>query len=83
MSFLGEALLAQKKYAEAEQTLLKSYEGLTTHRFDFDDRTYYRTTETLDLLIRLYTETDKPDAAAKYRNLRSMRIPLRTNSEKK
>src|SRR5262249_51925778 len=68
-SLLGEALLGQKKYAEAEPLLLKGYEGMkergrTQPWVPLDKR---RLAEALDRLIELYTATNRPDEARKWR----------------
>ena len=65
-SMLHEALMRQQKYAEAEPLLLESYKTLS--------RSVARAPQfkailldTLDDLIELYTATNKPDEAKKYR----------------
>jgi eukaryotic-like serine/threonine-protein kinase len=67
-SLLGGALLGQKKYAEAEPLLLKGYEGLKEREKSLDAP---RVPEALDRLIELYTATNKPDEAEKWRAERS------------
>jgi hypothetical protein len=60
---LGIALLNQRKYTEAEQNMLKGYQelkGLKSHLADDTRRV------TLDQIIHLYTETNKPDEAKKW-----------------
>jgi eukaryotic-like serine/threonine-protein kinase len=69
MSMLGGALLSQKKYAEAQPLLLKGYEGMKQReksipRVGGGD---LRIPEALDRLIELYTATNKPDEAKKWR----------------
>jgi tetratricopeptide (TPR) repeat protein len=68
VSALGACLLGQKKYAEAEQLLLKGYAELREHqeRIPASFRRA-RLTEALKRLVRLYEETGKPDEAAKWR----------------
>jgi len=68
-SMLGGALLGQKKYAKAEPLLVKGYEGLkqrekTIPPFGGGD---LRIPQALDRLIELYTATNKPDEAKKWR----------------
>ncbi|MFN4261865.1 MAG: tetratricopeptide repeat protein, partial [Gemmataceae bacterium] len=77
LSMLGEALLGQKKSAEAEPLLLKGYEGMKT-RLDQKpaanaDRLslQQRIPEALDRLIALYTALDKPDEVTRYKELRA------------
>src|SRR5262249_9587814 len=60
-SMLGGSLLGQKKYAEAEQMLLKGYEGLKKREG------IPRIPQALDRLVELYTATNKPDEAKKWR----------------
>jgi eukaryotic-like serine/threonine-protein kinase len=70
-SMLGGALLGQKKYAEAEPLLLKGYEGLKAREKSIPPQGITRISEALDRLIELYTATNKPDEAKKYRELRA------------
>jgi tetratricopeptide (TPR) repeat protein/tRNA A-37 threonylcarbamoyl transferase component Bud32 len=71
-ALLGGALLGQKKYAEAEPLLVHGYQGMKKtekrqgHTFP-GSRTPAKVTETLEWLVRLYEETNKPDEAAKWR----------------
>jgi serine/threonine protein kinase len=73
LSMLGKALLGQDKYVDAEPLLLKGYEGMKAREKAIPqagggDR---RIPESLDRLIELYTATDKPDEAAKWRTERA------------
>jgi serine/threonine protein kinase/tetratricopeptide (TPR) repeat protein len=72
-SMLGGALLGHKKYADAEPLLLKGYEGMKARGKDIPKTggAELRIPEALDRLIELYTATDKPAEAAKYRDLRA------------
>jgi eukaryotic-like serine/threonine-protein kinase len=68
-SMLGGALLGQKNYADAEAVLLKGYEGMKARenkvpQFDGGE---LRIPQALDRLIELYTATNKPDEAKKWR----------------
>jgi tetratricopeptide (TPR) repeat protein len=65
---LAAALLAQKRYAEAESQLVESYEGLTRHAADMpaDLRTQRRTTA-LKRLVQACDALGKPDGAARWR----------------
>jgi tetratricopeptide (TPR) repeat protein len=76
MSQLGGALLGQKKYADAEPLLLKGYEGMKAcekapaakaARLGLQQHL----PEALDRLIELYTATNQPEEAKKYRELRA------------
>jgi len=66
-SMLGGALLGQKKYAEAEPLLVKGYEGLKGREKTIPAPAKIRLHEALDRLIELYTATNKPDEAKKWR----------------
>ena len=69
-SMLGGALLGQKKYAEAEPLLLKGYEGMKAREKTIPKGGEIRITEALDRLIDLYTATNKPVEAKRYKELR-------------
>ena len=64
---LGAALLGQKKYAEAEPLLLKGYEVMKQREKTIPPQGATRLPEALDRLIELYTATNKPDEAKKWR----------------
>jgi hypothetical protein len=66
-STLGGALLGQKKYAEAEPLLVKGYEGMKQREKPIPPQGVTRIPEALDRLIELYTATNKPDEAKKWR----------------
>jgi hypothetical protein len=67
-SLLGESLLAQKKYAEAEPLLLVGYVGMKRREEDIPpDVRQQRLTEALTRLVRLYDATGKKDEAARWR----------------
>ena len=67
-SMLGECLLRQKKYAEAEPLLLSGYEGMKqrvkTIPITFQ---WIRLKEGLERLISFYEETGQPAKAARWR----------------
>jgi eukaryotic-like serine/threonine-protein kinase len=62
---LGEALLGQKKYADAEPLLLAGYEGLKQREKTIPPPGKVRLPEALDRLIELYTATNRPDEVKK------------------
>jgi hypothetical protein len=62
-STLGEALTAEKKFAEAEPLLLPAYDDLKSSQ----GATHPRTVEALNRIIVLYEAWHRPDDAAKYR----------------
>ena len=74
-SMLGEALLGQMKYTDAEPLLLKGYEGMKAREASIPAPAATRIPEALDRLIALYTATKKPDEVKKYRDLRSKYPP--------
>ncbi len=70
---LGSALLENREFDEAETHLIASYEGLIKFRIP---QPWAKTNEQvlaqiLEHLIELYTATNKPDEAKKYRELRA------------
>ncbi|HQR05504.1 MAG TPA: tetratricopeptide repeat protein [Gemmatales bacterium] len=65
-SLLGDSLLTQKKYAEAESNLLKSYQGLKEQINSIPKRYIIRVSDTLDRMIQLYSEIDKADEVKKW-----------------
>src|SRR5262249_53375941 len=66
-SLLGNALLGQKKYSEAEPLLLRGNDGLILHRAKIPADEKRRLVEALERLVRLYDEWGKPDQAATWR----------------
>jgi tetratricopeptide (TPR) repeat protein len=68
---IGAALMGQKKYAAAESLLLAGYEGMTQQekRVPFQGMT--QIPEIVDHLVELYTATNKPDEAKKWRTERA------------
>lgn len=66
-SLLGEALLEQKKYAEAEPLLLSGYQGMKKHEDKIPAREKVRLTKALQRLVRLYEAWGKPEEAARWR----------------
>jgi tetratricopeptide (TPR) repeat protein len=66
-SMLGGALLGQQRYAEAEPLLLAGYEGMKAREKTIPPQGATRIPDALDRLIELYTVTNKPDEAMKWR----------------
>lgn len=62
---LGECLLTQSRFAEAEPFLVESYDVI---RVNLGERNI-RTLETLRRLVKLYESWKKPDLAGRYRAL--------------
>jgi non-specific serine/threonine protein kinase/serine/threonine-protein kinase len=65
-SMLGEALLEQKKYDEAESLLLSGYEGLKKREADIPVQKKSPITQALERLVRLYRAWNKEDKAAQW-----------------
>ncbi len=65
-SMLGEVLLRQQKYAEAEPLLLKGYEGMKQREKTIPPQASTRIPNALDQLVAIYTATNKPDEVKKW-----------------
>jgi hypothetical protein len=63
---LGEGLLGQKKYSEAEPLLLSGYEGIKQREGNIRDH-HKVFTEALQSLVQLYQTTNQPDKAADWK----------------
>jgi hypothetical protein len=70
-SMLGEALLGQKRYADAEPLLVRGYEGMKQREAKLPAigiaEGKVRLNEALDRLVQLYDAMDRPEDAAKWR----------------
>jgi hypothetical protein len=66
-TMLGGALLGQKKYAKAEPLLRQGDEGMKAREKSIPPQGLTRLTEACDRLIELYTATNRPDEAKKWR----------------
>jgi len=66
-SLLGEALLGQKRFAEAEPLLLDGYRGMKQREAKIPAAAAFRLSDAADRLIRLYEGWKKPDELAKWR----------------
>jgi hypothetical protein len=65
---VGECLLRQGKYDEAEPLLLSGYEGMKQREQTIAPAfRRIRLKEGIERLIRLYEETGRPDRAAEWR----------------
>ena len=60
------ALLGQKKFADAEPLLVVGYEGLHKVEAKIPEASRSRLTDAVERLVRLYTETNRPEEAAKW-----------------
>jgi serine/threonine protein kinase/tetratricopeptide (TPR) repeat protein len=63
---LGETLMEQKKFAEAEPLLVSGYEGMKQREANIRDH-HKVFSETLGYLVRLYEATNRPDQAAAWK----------------
>jgi tetratricopeptide (TPR) repeat protein len=66
-SMLGNALWAQKRYADAEPLLLEGYRGMTRDTTTPIVMRFPHLTEAVERLIQFYDAWPKPDEAAKWR----------------
>jgi len=65
-SLLGEALLGQKKYADAETLLLTGYEGMKQREKTIPPLGKDRPPKALNRLVELYTAMNKPEEVKKW-----------------
>jgi tetratricopeptide (TPR) repeat protein len=68
-SSLGEALLHQTKYGEAEPLLLSGYEGLRLREGTIPSQDKPRLSKALERIVKLYEAWGKQDEAARWRKL--------------
>ena len=66
-SILGEALLDQKKFADAEPLLLSGYEGMKQREDTIPSQDKPRLTKALERLVKLYEAWGKKDEAMRWR----------------
>jgi tetratricopeptide (TPR) repeat protein len=66
-SMLGEAVLGQRRYADAEALLRTGYGGMKEREGKIPPKDKVYLTEALQRLVRLYDAWDKPDEAARWR----------------
>jgi tetratricopeptide (TPR) repeat protein/tRNA A-37 threonylcarbamoyl transferase component Bud32 len=66
-SLVGEALLGQKKYADAEPLLLTGYDGMKKREAKIPAQEKVRLADAVERLVKLYEATEKKEAAAKWR----------------
>jgi tetratricopeptide (TPR) repeat protein len=68
-SMLGEALLEQRKFAEAEPLLVSGYEGMKQRRDTIPPRDQSHLTRALDRLVKLYEDWGQMDKAKRWKEL--------------
>jgi serine/threonine protein kinase/tetratricopeptide (TPR) repeat protein len=66
-SLLGDALMGQRKYAEAEPLLLQGYERLKELEAGLPEYARRHVPEAVERLVQFYEATGKPEKAAEYR----------------
>jgi len=66
-SMLGEALLGQKKHADAEPLLLEGYEGMKQREAKIPPQASIRLIEAVERLVRLYEATGQKGKVALWR----------------
>ena len=69
-SLLGDALLAQQKYDDAEPLLLSGYEGIKKRQAELPKTEKIRLTEAAERLVQLYTAWGKADQADRWQKER-------------
>jgi hypothetical protein len=67
LSMLGDSLLRQKKYAEAEPIPIKAYEGLKSREAKIPAPYKKRLTDAGSRIVALYEASGKKDLAAQWR----------------
>jgi tetratricopeptide (TPR) repeat protein len=78
-SMLGEALLDQQKYAEAEPMLVQGHEGLQKRESKIPNEGAFVLTKSLERLVRLYESWGKKAQAVEWQN----KLNARTEAMKK
>lgn len=73
-SMLGEALLKQKKYDEAEPLLVQGYEGMKKHEAGLGLIGLPRQTAALERLVQLYDAAGKTKEAARWRTEKELAV---------
>ena len=67
-SMLGQALLDQEKFADAEPLLLAGYEGLKQHEDMIPSQDRFRLIKALERLVKLYEAWGRKDQAKKWQS---------------
>lgn len=80
-SMLGEALLGQEKFDEAEPLLLAGFEGMWNQRGAMPEQARIRVREALERLIRFHEERDAGEDATKVRHFRDLADQFRAETE--
>ncbi len=67
MSLLGDSLLGQKQYAEAEPLLIRGFDGMKQREGSIPANAKIRLTEAVERLVHLYEATGRPEKAQEWR----------------
>ena len=81
-SLLGESLLGQKKFGDAEPFLITGYKGMKEREAKIPATLKHHLTEAGERLVRLYDEWGKPEGAAKWRAKLARELPAVNNVPK-
>ena len=76
LAVIRSSLLQVKSFVEAEPLLVAGYEWLKQREKTIPPQGGIRISEALDRLIDLYTATNKPDEAAKWRPERAKQLDV-------
>lgn len=76
-SSLGDCLLGQAKYAEAEPLIVAGYEGMKTREAKIPPLSRLRLSEAAGRVVRLYEAWGKPEKAAEWRRKLAHEAPDR------
>lgn len=64
---LGEAILAQEEFVEAERELIPAHEGMLARIDSIPPEEHGRLRESAEMIVRLYAAWGKPETAAEWR----------------
>ena len=81
-SLLGESLLGQKKFDEAEPHLIAGYEGMKQHAAKIPAPFKHYLTEAGERVVRLYDDWGKPEEAAEWRARLARELPAENKEPK-
>ena len=75
-SLLGECLLGQRTFADAEPLLLAGYEGMEAREAFMPAYRKHELPAAADRLVQFYEATGKPETVAKWRSVRAKYGPV-------
>ena len=73
LGMLGESLLGERRYSEAEPAIVFGYEGMAAHGEQVPASERPRLREAAERVVRLYEEWGKPEEAAGWKEKVGMR----------